>query len=63
MNRRLVPLWISCILLLYSQAILAQESGLQTNAKSGIYKNDQRFWFSVPSQERLVLSLDGKELF
>jgi hypothetical protein len=63
MNRRLVPLWISCILLLYSQAILAQESGLQTNAKSGIYKNDQRFWFSVPSQNRLVLSLDGKELF
>uniref|UniRef100_A0A7C3I108 GH29D-like beta-sandwich domain-containing protein n=1 Tax=Gracilinema caldarium TaxID=215591 RepID=A0A7C3I108_9SPIR len=63
MRRRLVPLWISSLLMLVPLALPAQTEGLQTNALSGSYNRDQRFWFSAPPSDRLVVSLDGKELF
>jgi len=63
MMRRLVPLLIGAIFMLVPLALMAQREGLQTNASSGAFNRDQRLWFSAPQTDRLVLSLDGKELF
>ncbi|AEJ19183.1 hypothetical protein [Gracilinema caldarium] len=70
MRQRHIPygiIGLGCILILLPLTLYAQtgtsQSGLQTNAHSGAFNKDQRFWFSAPLQERIVLNLDGKELF
>lgn len=66
MGHKSIPFWTTLILILLPlgvQAQPAQPAGLLTNAASKAYKGDQRFWFSVPQEDRLVVSLDGKEIF
>lgn len=63
MQRRLLPIWIICILFSFPVVLPAQTGGLQTNAKGGSYNKDQRLWFSAPVTDRLVVSLDGNEIF
>ncbi|WP_304221609.1 hypothetical protein [Gracilinema caldarium] len=63
MGHRSIPFWTSLILILLPLGVQSQPAGLLTNAASKSYKGDQRFWFSVPEEDRLVVNLDGKEIF
>lgn len=43
--------------------LFSQESGIQTNAQSGVFASDRRFWFSVPAGQRLRLAVNGNETY
>lgn len=53
-------LMVTAIGFLCSLTAFAQ---LTTNAREGVFPQDQRFWFSVGAGERLVLRVDGNETY
>ncbi|MDR0602328.1 MAG: hypothetical protein LBG42_08095, partial [Treponema sp.] len=42
---------------------LPEAEGIETNAREGQFASNQKFWFSVPSGERLRLLVDGAERY
>jgi len=41
----------------------AIDSPFQTNARSGVYPQDKRFWFSVDAESRIRISVNGNETY
>lgn len=54
---------VACMLPLAAQVPVEEKSRISSNAAGGLYNSDQRFWFSVEDGRRLILFLDGKEVY
>lgn len=57
------PAAAALFLFCFLAPMAAQNGGLQTNALSGVFQADRRFWFSVPDGQRLRLLVNGNESY
>ncbi|GAB1481695.1 hypothetical protein MASR2M78_05100 [Treponema sp.] len=63
MGQRRITLLLLCIAFSNSWAVGPSTKGILTNAEGGLFASGRTFWFSVPENERLSLSVNGTERY